>query len=338
MLGQTDKECIEIDGLLAKIEFDSFLPLSAGIASGTRLFTMALSPDGRFLVIGDEGSNLHVWDTFNRELFEVYRGFDAAVESVQFTLDSRYIIAGFDDGHLATWRVGEAEPVLVRDTGSRKGIYAMVLTRDGKEIITGDLSSTISIWRVDDLCLENRLHSPGHGVLSLEYIEEQSILISGNVNGSLNFFDLDAKGLLSSMRSHVGPVFSLDSCLDNGLIISSGADGLIRILDANDQSPVFTLKTGSAKVMDTILLDGYQKAGGILDIISAGGDGTMKVFGIDLLGKESCFYQTIHAHGRTVEKIIFNNFDECLYSISSDGTAKKWHLIFERFEDGIGKC
>ena len=68
--------------------------------------TVAVGPDGRRAVSGDEGGAVHVWEVKNRETVRAFTGGHAgAVTGVTFSGDGRDAASGGEDGVIRLWRL-----------------------------------------------------------------------------------------------------------------------------------------------------------------------------------------------------------------------------------------
>ena len=58
------------------------------------VFSVAFSPDGRFIVSGSGDGTLKLWDAANGALLKTLKGYDGSVSSVAFSPDGRFIVSG----------------------------------------------------------------------------------------------------------------------------------------------------------------------------------------------------------------------------------------------------
>jgi WD40 repeat protein len=107
---------------------------------------LALDETGARLAIGSSNGQVRIW-THGGESFTVLPGPGHAVTSVTFSPDGELLAAGFANGALETWRIGEGHS-LYRRTGHSPGtaVLSVAFSRAGGRLVTAGVDTTARVW------------------------------------------------------------------------------------------------------------------------------------------------------------------------------------------------
>ncbi len=115
-----------------------------GHKSGVK--SVALSPDGRYVLSGDESGKLKLWDVSTGKEIRTVKHDEYDVTSVSFSPDGRYAISG---GLSSTklWDVATGREI--RKFTVNGWVWSVAFPPDGKQVLTGGDDHTIRVWDVD---------------------------------------------------------------------------------------------------------------------------------------------------------------------------------------------
>lgn len=71
------------------------------------VLSVALCPDGRYLVAGEAASDVHLIDTTSLQVMRTFEGHTDCVTSVAFSPDGRLLALGSMDGPVKLWDIGD---------------------------------------------------------------------------------------------------------------------------------------------------------------------------------------------------------------------------------------
>ena len=109
-------------------------------------FASAISPDGRYAVIG--GSQLRLLKFPSLEVVKTLAGHTGAVLSAAFSPDSRLLLTSSADGTARLWEVDSGQPLRVISSLQALANSA-TFSPDGKQIYVGGADNVVWKWDVD---------------------------------------------------------------------------------------------------------------------------------------------------------------------------------------------
>jgi cytochrome c len=108
---------------------------------------LVVSPDGAQVISGSFDTSAIVWSLRRSAAEQVLRFHDSAVNAVAWLPDGRAATAG-EDGKVAVWRPGAAEPQHVM-LGHTAPVVALAVSPDGKHLASASWDRTVRVWRLD---------------------------------------------------------------------------------------------------------------------------------------------------------------------------------------------
>ena len=178
-----------------------------------KIFTIALSPDGRWLAVGgwmkipgEAGHVIRLYDFANGKLSALLKGHLDIVYSLAFSLDSKRLISGSADKVAIIWDV-EDKTVLHRLLGHRDFVVAAKFTADGTRVITGSFDKTIRLWRVTDGLLLKEMVGHREKIYSLAISPRNGSIASGDWGGEVLLWEANSgafRSILASIGDNIG--------------------------------------------------------------------------------------------------------------------------------------
>ena len=190
---------------------------------------------------GSEGQ-VYVWDSENMREVMVLQGHDAAIKSVHFSSDGRFLASASTDRTVKVWDMRlESEP---RTYLPRKSdIASLAYSPDGRYLALGSTASVaqgerygnkaVRVW--DVLRAEEHIALDGHEdwVTSVAYNHNGTRLATANLDGMIKIWDPAKGDCLQSLKGHEGPVNTVVFTPDGKMIVSGSDDKSIKLWDAN---------------------------------------------------------------------------------------------------------
>lgn len=128
-----------------------------GSGQDGKIFSMALSPDGKMLAVGgyfpqkDKGMNdlglIRLYDFNSGEIEAVLRGHSSVTTALAFSRDGKYLVSGAADNSVKIWRLAP-RPVPVRTlTGHSSIVSSVGFSPDGNLVFSASYDGTLRLWK-----------------------------------------------------------------------------------------------------------------------------------------------------------------------------------------------
>ena len=153
-----------------------------------RVYSVAFSPDGQYILSGSGDDTIRVWDREGKEVGQPFTGHTSDVYSVAFSPDGQYIVSGSEDDTVRVWD-RQGNQVGQPFTGHADGVNSVVFSSDGQYIVSGSLDKTIRVWDRQG----NQVGQPftGHteGVYSVAFSSDGQYIVSGGWDNTVRVWE-----------------------------------------------------------------------------------------------------------------------------------------------------
>ncbi len=240
---------------------------------------VAVSPNARYGVTGDDSGNLIVWDiTADRPLGLSLKGHTGEIRALVFNGDGSRLVSISTDRTARVWRMNSKDPNEgVVELPHRDEVIGVALSGDGRRLLTGTLSAAV-LW---DLSSDK----PGEGRRFAGHEDDITAVALGPSGRWAATGSADHRALLYDLRAKGAPAFKLRGHEETIRVMAfhprgkwlatGGGDKTIRLWDLASDYP-----DENARV-----LSGHEQ--GINDLVwsldgrwlvSASNDGTVRLW------------------------------------------------------------
>jgi hypothetical protein len=196
------------------------------------IYSVAWSPDGKFLASGSYDKMVKLWDAATgREVKNLQDHIDA-VFAVAFSPDGKHLASGSQDRSVKIWDIASGQRLYTLGDAT-DGLTSMAYSPSGKQIAAAGYDKTIFVWQVGES--EGRLlHSliaDEDSILALAWTPDGKTLITSSSDGSIRFRNaatLDPAGVIAHQRDWVEAL----SLSPDGTRLAAGRfDGTLSLFD-----------------------------------------------------------------------------------------------------------
>jgi WD40 repeat protein len=233
-LGQGSLEVWNLDdGSLVRT-----LPVADDEGHLSNVRSVALSPDGQYIVSGELLGTIKIWRLSDGELVRTVEGHTRTLRSLAVSLDGQYIVsAGVDDNVgggapiIKVWRFPDGILIRTMETSSPRGVS---ISPDSRYIACGHNDYTVRVWRLSDGVLVGTLLGNTGIPMAPTFSPDGQYIISGGADHTVKVWRFFDGTLLRTLAGHSGYVFSVAVSPDGRHIVSGSNDGTIEIWTAQD--------------------------------------------------------------------------------------------------------
>lgn len=220
--------------------------------------TLAISPNGESIAVGDDKGTIYLWNSFHRSDFEPvtlpadrhWHAHDRAIRSLAFLrIDSRsVIVSGGDDGMLKRWDAASQNGIGPDMEDQAEPVRSIAVSPNEKLVAAGSKDGTIRLWDIATGKRIRRLEKPsyaqeGYELYTVSFTGDGNYLAVGDSYAGLRVLDVAKSEYERILQGHTDAVKSVSRGGARWLL-SAGDDG--RILEWQQtilkQPPVGGLK------------------------------------------------------------------------------------------------
>jgi WD40 repeat protein len=327
------------------------------IATQSKVWSIAFSPDGSTLASGQHDGTVGLWDVATQTAIRTLRGHTAPVRSVAFRPDSCCLASGSQDKsiRLWNWQTGQVDWVL---QGHKSWVSNVAFSPDGSTLASSSEDQSVRLWDSQQKQTLRVLRGYNSGVWSVALTPDGTHLVSGGQDRQVRLWPLTEPGVQQELGGHQGWVLAVAVSPDNRWIASGGEDGTVRLWNRQTGTLVATWTDHSHEVWSVEFvpqspllisssLDGSirlwstetQTGVGVLQghdsgiwalavspdgrrLASGSQDQTVRIWDID---SQTCV-QTLACKGMWVRGVAFSPDGRFLASTGSNGYVMLWDL------------
>lgn len=240
LLATGGKECIvwlwDVEAALAPHGLPRE-PLVARLAGPTqRIWALAFSPDGRYLVSGSWDGDLCLWELAalavpaeRRALAVPLRhlpGHTNTITTLVFRPDGR-LISTSEDRTLRLWDVPAGGQEIARRAlqGYTSGVWYTAISFDGQLFAGGGGDRSVRLWALESGALVHALHGHAQGVMAVALTPDGALLAAAYQDHKIRLWDSATRTLNTVLHGHTDEIEAVAwgaAPSDGALLLASG--------------------------------------------------------------------------------------------------------------------
>ncbi|MDB5569340.1 MAG: cytochrome c class [Hyphomicrobiales bacterium] len=190
---------------------------------------LAASRDGGVAISGSFDQSAIVWSLKTDTARAVLRTHEGSVNAVAILPDGRFVTAG-EDGVIALWRAGDAEPER-RFKAHEAPIASLVVSPDGASLASAGWDETARVYAVADGRLLRTLEGHRGQVNAVAFLPDGALATAG-YDATLRLWPTD--GATARVIEAATPLNAL-AVLPDGRIAAGGADGNVLLVSESGE-------------------------------------------------------------------------------------------------------
>jgi WD40 repeat protein len=202
---------------------------------GQEYFTVAFSPNGRYLVTGRLSGEVRVWDAKTGQPVGTLGTHDREIRAVVFSRDGRHLASASPDGQVKLWdatRLNEKQEArLTLHARVPRPSLNVAFSPDGRRLATGGERNTVKIWDVQTGKQIQTLWGHSGEVYTVAFSPDGRWLASGGEDSAVKVWDSHTGKVVRTFRGHTGLVSSVAFSPDRRRLVSGSRDTTVKVWD-----------------------------------------------------------------------------------------------------------
>ena len=294
------------------------------------IYSVAISPDGRYALSGSGAKTVILWDISTGRQIRTLEGHTGRVCSVAFSPDGQYAASGSMDSTVKLWEVSTGREVWTRKADSYSlWVYSVIFSPNGQYLASGS-DYDIKLWEISTGKEVWKLHAP----LMLDSFavspDGKYVLLGSLHDAGVRLWEMSTDREVRTLKGHSGGVLSVAFSPDGLYALSGSADETVKLWEVSTGKELKTFKGHPGDVRSVVFSpDGkYVLSGSSFRPLEAGSlvpenhEETIKLWEVST-GRE---VRTLKGHSEVVNSIVFSPDGRYALSGGTDATIKLWEI------------
>jgi WD40 repeat protein/nucleoside phosphorylase len=289
-------------------------PPAPMVSAASWCYSVAYSPNGRYLATGHDGS-IRLWELGNGLEVRALKGHLGPVRSVAFSPDGTILASGSLDTTVRLWDVASgAERRILK--GHSQHVWSVAFSPDGTTLASSSLDTTVRLWNVASGAERRVLKGHSDCVWSVAFSPDGMTLASGSHDSTVRLWDWCSDSEPRVLKGHSDSVRSVTFSPDGATLASGSHDSTVRLWDVASGSESCVLEGHSQRVWSVAFSpDGTTLASGSMDT-------TVRLWNV-AAGSER---RVLMGHSDSVWSVTFSPDGTALASGSHDSSVRLWDV------------
>ncbi|MGA2264339.1 MAG: WD40 repeat domain-containing protein, partial [Acidobacteriota bacterium] len=290
------------------------------------VWSLAFSPDSRWLVSSHGDGSISVWDAAKRERVADLKQHSAPVSAVAFSPDGGLLASAGADQSIMIWNTASRLKAMVLD-GHANAVNALAFSPDGKSLVSCDQSGWVMLWDLDQGARRWTFRKRGGSEFThcLAFSPEgQWIAIPGGIYNSA-----DHEMVVDLAASDVGRSYGLSFSPD-GKLLASTSPGLDKLILLDTGTWRVSEEQNAPVLTEAVRVVCFSPDGQFL--VTGSNVGDVRLWQVNPL----CHLALIGRHKTRVKAVAFSPDGRRVVSASDDKTMALWDVAARRLVTQIG--
>ena len=279
-----------------------------------KIFSGAISADGKYIVAIDKNNNIRVWQyKTGRAIKSIKTAGHEPIVAV-FHPNKPLLFTGGKDKKIVIWDVSKG--LRVQSLQGHEGtVETLAVSKDGEMLISGGKDKSIIIWRLDRYKIAKKIIEPSRRVTSLDYHPDNRH-VAWVAGTEVKVWDTEAGLLTTSHKLHKQRVNMVRFLPIGSHIASAGFDNQVIIWDFMSKSISKRLPVHK-KSVSAISFDPLGK-----DMLTCSLDGSMKVWNL----RTDLVTDDLNLVDKPVQDCAFANDAKTVIAVFEKSYLRGWNL------------
>ncbi len=276
---------------------------------------LAVSPNGYWVVTGDNNNGLKLWDVATGKKIQRFKGHNRQVNSLDFSPDGKMLLSAGNDKKIKLWDIKTSQ-LLYELRGHKKKINQAIFSPDGKLIASASDDKQVILWDVKTAKKLRSFKAHKKAVLSLAFSSDSLYLLSAGQDKKIIQWDLSSGKKVRMYSGHKKAINSVAFSPDKLSLLSASDDNSIRLWDRKTGNNKLIFKGHTNKVLDIAFSPNGQF------ILSGSKDQSLRLWG----AKQANLIRTFKGLVSRANALSISADGKYLFSAHNDRSLKLWDM------------
>ncbi|MBW4629402.1 MAG: NACHT domain-containing protein [Brasilonema octagenarum HA4186-MV1] len=279
------------------------------------VMSVAFSPNGQFLAMGDTSGEIHLYQVSDWKKLLTFKGHTNWVVSLIFSPDSNILASSSTDNTVCLWDVSTGECLQTFD-GHNNEVWSVAFSPTGDRIVSASNDQTVKLWSVyTGECLKT-IQGHTSWISCVAFSPDEQILASGSNDNTVRLWDINTGECLKIFQGHCLAIRSITFSADGEMLASSSEDHTVKLWSVSTGEYLETFHGHSNEVYSVA----FSPQG---DFLASGSfDQTVRLWSVST---GECL-KTLQGHSSWIFSVAFSPQGDLLASGSYDQTARLWSV------------
>ncbi len=288
------------------------------ISTGSPVLSMALTPDGRILVTGNDQGEMKFWLLADGSLIHTLKAHQDGILRLAYLPFGGLLMSGSEDKTARLWLAEpqHAEVTELYQVLPGYPVEALAISANGQRLAVGGWSDIVALHRFRDerLDLENEIYT---GIMHcLAFSADGRLLAGGGYETTVGLWDVEQSNQINTLRGHSNVVQAVAFSPKGNVLASGGGDRDVLIWQVSDGRLLDRLH-GHRNVIRALT---FSADGELL--ASASEDRTVRVWRI----RDTSLLYTLDGHTGGVTNVVFTPDQQYVITGSRDTKFRIWKV------------
>lgn len=216
------------DGQVLKWSLDKKDETLQVIYSGKDIIeVLAVSPDASWLACGSASSSIRMIPLKGNNLSYELTGHGAAVKSLIFSYDGKYLYSAALDGKVLKWDIAARTSINV-STGTME-ISSLDISSKGNYLAGISSDGNVMVWNPESSSHNFRIETSGRNIKVIRFNPDNNVLAIGDDQGILELWDIENQKKLLTAKAHDSTINDIRFNPGMNQMATAGNDKKIKI-------------------------------------------------------------------------------------------------------------
>ena len=296
-----------------KLKFDIEPLTKPQITSSGEIWSLAISPDGKFIASGNNHGLIELYNRQTKEYQKILDEDKNVIRALVFIPNTNQLISGDGDGRIKVWN-RKSNSLEKQLQGHSASIWSLAISPDGQILVSSSEDKSIRIWNLTTGETKGIIFAHNTVVYTLAFSHDGQVFASAGKDKSIKIWDALDRTLVKSLEGHQDTVRAIAFSPDGQYLVSGSWDKTVKVWQLESGELIATLEGHQDRVVTVAISRDSQT------VFSGSIDNTIKVWSI----KNTQLITTLSQHDNWVLALATSRQENLLASGSKDSTVKLW--------------